>query len=110
LFEGLPLARESKHRVLTCNALNTRGELHLRQQEVEAASTDFLEALAIVQEIGAQEPIATALYGLARVAVIEGNITKAHQLGQQSLTLFETIGHQKVDVIARWLTTLPASE
>ena len=107
--EGLALAREIGHRWLISGILNEWGELHLRQRELDLAYKTFLEALEIAREVGAQEHAATALYGLAQVAVAKGNIAEARLQGQEGLTIFEAIGHNKATEVRQWLAELPAA-
>ena len=46
---------------------------------------------------------ALARYGLARIAVLRGNLAEATRLGQACLAEFEAIGHYKATEVAHWL-------
>jgi tetratricopeptide (TPR) repeat protein len=107
LSSGLTLIREIDYPYALSSFLNIQGELRLKQENFLAATTAFEEARNISKKIGAKEPQATALYGLARTTKVEGNIAKAHQQGQEGLTIFETMGHYKATDVRQWLDTLP---
>jgi len=85
-----------------------RGELYLKQGQVDAARMGFEEALEQAPE-GGKDRIADALYGLARVALAQGNSIKARQQGQESLAIFESIGHGKAAEVRQWLRVLSAT-
>jgi TolA-binding protein len=82
------------------------GELRLKRQELDAAGAAFREALERAPE-GGKDRIADALYGLARVALAQGNSDSARQQGQESLAIFESIGHGKAVEVRQWLDTFP---
>jgi tetratricopeptide (TPR) repeat protein len=105
LSEALDLAQQLGHRKLISDILSEQGELYLKQQELNTAFITFREALEMAQG-GSQEQIATALYGLAKVAASQGNIIKARQQGQSSLDIFENIGFYKAAEVRRWLSSL----
>ncbi len=106
LQEGLTIARQIGHAWFISVMLNDWGELHLKQGRVDAARTAFEEALEQAPE-GGKDRIADALYGLARVALAQGKSTKARQQGQESLTIFESIGHGRVAGVRQWLSAVP---
>jgi len=107
LQEGLELARQLGIPQFICILLYNRGDLQLNQQQDYIAETTFREMLSCVPE-GCQDLIASARYGLARVAALQNNIYEARQLGQTSLTIFEKIGHYRTGEIRHWLDTLPS--
>lgn len=84
-----------------------RGQLYLKQQKLDMASTIFRQILEIAKEEGIQELAAHALYGLAQVASSRGNYAEAHHQGQESLTIFEAIDHSCVPEVRQWLVGLP---
>jgi tetratricopeptide (TPR) repeat protein len=81
LQEGLALARELGHRWYIGCILRELGELHLDQQDLDAASVTFHEVQEVAQQVGVQEFVASAAYGLARVAEAQGNIVAARRQG-----------------------------
>jgi hypothetical protein len=48
------------------------------------------------------------LYGLARIAAAQNDNEKARRLGQESLHIFELLGHRKVAEVRSWFEALPA--
>ena len=55
--------------------------------------------------MGAAQLVATALYGLARVAAARGDHADARRLGEESLALFKQMGHEKGDQVEQWLAS-----
>jgi len=108
LQESLAIARKVGHREYISDTLNKWGELYLKQQKLDSAYAVFFEGLEIGREIGGQELVATALYGLARVATARGNIVEAYDQGQESLRIFETMGHKDAAKVKKWLEELPS--
>ncbi|MBU7027013.1 MAG: tetratricopeptide repeat protein [Theionarchaea archaeon] len=109
LQESLTIAREIGHRKRISDTLNRWGEFHLKQQKFDSAYAVFFEGLEIGRETDSKESIATALYGLARVAAIRGNIVEAYDQGQESLRIFETMGHKDAAKVKKWLEELPST-
>lgn len=72
---------------------------------MEEAEAAFSEA-AISSAQGNQETAASALYGLARVARARGDLAEARQKGQESLTIFEPMGHRLTDTVRTWMGEL----
>jgi tetratricopeptide (TPR) repeat protein len=106
LGEGLALARRLGHAQLLCSMLYAWGELALKRQQIDMASATFEEMQTLIPQ-GAQELIAKAEYGLARVCATKGNIDEAHQRGETSLDLFETIKHRQTNDVREFLKALP---
>src|SRR5262249_26250859 len=100
------LARKIGHFWLIGGILSEQGEVYLKQQEFYLASTAFQESQAMALKVGAQEWIATALYGLARIAIAQGYTALGQHQGTESLDIFKAIGHRKEAEVAQWLTTL----
>jgi DNA-binding CsgD family transcriptional regulator len=108
LREGLAIARQIGHAWFISALLIIWGEWYLQQYQFDAASTAFEEALEQAPE-GSRESIADALYGLARVALAQGKSERACQQGQESLAIFEAIGHHKAAEVRQWLNSGPDS-
>src|SRR5205814_48030 len=79
------------------------GELYLRQGKVKEASTAFENALLHAREYEFQELIATANFGLARVALARGDISSARSLGEEGLRVSKEMEHEKAKQIEQWL-------
>ncbi len=106
LREGLAIARQIGHAWFISVLLIVWGEWYLQQHQFDAASTAFEEALEQAPE-GSRESKADALYGLARVALAQGKSERARQQGQESLAIFEAIGHHKAAEVRQWLNSGP---
>lgn len=107
LNEGLDLASKLETSWYISAILNERGDLYIKQRKVDVASTDFLKSLKIAQGLDSPELIAVALYGLARIKFSDKDYEEARRLGKESLTIFETIGHNKASEVKQWLDSLP---
>jgi tetratricopeptide (TPR) repeat protein len=108
--ESLNLARKTGQPFLTSAALNSMGYLYLELHRLGAASAVFQEALDIAHGVGAQEPIAYALYGQAQILATQGSVTKAQHKGKESLGIFETMGHYGTSEVGEWLASLPLED
>lgn len=106
LQEALELARQVDSQWLITVAVYLWGELHLQQQQFASATTAFDEVIALASE-GLQEYVALSLYGLARIAAAQNDNEKARRLGQESLHIFELLGHRKVAEVRSWFEALP---
>jgi tetratricopeptide (TPR) repeat protein len=114
--EGLDVARKIGDRWFIIDLLNTQGEIHLKRQKLEAASEAFREALEEAQEAGINDAVlpetwhevlaSYAMYGLARVAAVQGDIEEAVRQGRESLVILETTEHYKAYEVREWLATL----
>ena len=62
------------------SAHNNLGLMALYEVDREGAVKQFLEALALARRAGAKRTIATAMYGLAAVAAIEGDVGRSTRL------------------------------
>jgi tetratricopeptide (TPR) repeat protein/transcriptional regulator with XRE-family HTH domain len=106
LQEGLALARRLGHAQLLCSMLYAWGELALKRQQIDTASGAFEEMQTLIPQ-GAQELMARAEYGLARVCAAKGNFEGARQRGETSLGLFEAIKHRQTNDVREFLKALP---
>jgi tetratricopeptide (TPR) repeat protein len=106
--ESLVLARQIGIPQITCHALYGYGNLHLGQQLPAQAEANFKEMLVLAPE-GGQDFIALALYGLARVADIDGRLDEARELGTQSIAILESMGRREAREVKGWLRSLMES-
>ncbi|HLV99516.1 MAG TPA: tetratricopeptide repeat protein [Ktedonobacterales bacterium] len=83
--------------------LNVQGEVALTLGYVKAAQGAFTEAQAIGKAIQSCLCLALATYGLARVAAHHGRREEAERHGQESLELFERMGHYQAAAVKRWM-------
>jgi tetratricopeptide (TPR) repeat protein len=104
--EALNLAQEMGHRRYSAIVLSNQGELLYLQEAWESAIETFQSCLEIAEEIQLEELIAVAYFGLARVAVKQGNRKGAIDKGKQSLLAFQEIHHPKADEVEGWLASL----
>jgi tetratricopeptide (TPR) repeat protein len=100
LREGLKIAQEVGYRWLTSSILTTFGENYLKQQKVDLAYVDFLEAYQIGEKLESKELIAIASYGLAKIEVIKDSNSKAHC--KRSLSILRNIKHFKAGEAEEW--------
>ncbi|GHO72358.1 hypothetical protein KSD_01290 [Ktedonobacter sp. SOSP1-85] len=105
LAEGLRIARILGNPWALAGTLNEWGKLCLEQGKVADAAAAFIEMYQLSAQ-NSQECEALALYGQARVAHIQGDMQKAHQLGQASLVLLQGMEHYQVPEIEQWLATV----
>ncbi len=106
LQEALQIARQVGDTWLLGAILLECGDLALKQRQLDDAFAAFEEARTISSK-GNQEVVASALYGLARVAAARGETATAQRQGQESLSLFEAMGHRLKDPVKTWLQTIP---
>ncbi len=109
LQESLQMARQVGDIWLISAVLAECGELALKQHQLDEAFAAFQEALTVSAR-GNQEAVASALYGLARVAAARGELAEAQRQGQESLRLFETMDSRVTDTVRAWLKTLPEDD
>lgn len=105
LQESLSLARQIGDIWLLGAVLIECGELYLKQQRLDDAAAAFQEAQSITLD-SHLESVASALYGLARVAQERGNLQEARQQGLESLRIFQEMGHRLKDDVSAWLAAL----
>ncbi|GCE03490.1 tetratricopeptide repeat protein [Dictyobacter aurantiacus] len=111
LQEGLTLARQLQYPQLICRLLAAWGELYLQQGNFTRAQDFFQEMLAYVPS-GNHILTAHAQYGLACIAVNQGELEKARTLAEQSYRTYEALGHRKKSLVGELLLRLlypPAS-
>ena len=96
--ESLALARQIGDIWLVSSILNECGELALKQQRIDEAFNAFSEASTLSVQ-GDRSEMASALYGLARVAEARGNTAEARRLGRESLNILEPSGNRWKDTV-----------
>jgi len=105
LQEALEIARRVGDTWLLSAVLNECGELYLQQDRLEEAHASFHEA-ATSSAKGNLLPVASALYGQARVAGARRNLDEARRKGQESLTMYESMDHPMTETVKTWLNSL----
>ena len=53
--------------------------------------------------MGARVGIGRALFGLARIAAVQGNMAEARQLAEESLAMYQAMGHYRAIRVRDWL-------
>jgi len=106
LREGLAVARRVGMAVLIAPIQNAWGWLYYEQQSWNAAAQAFSEALDISRQTGVCVHIAQALYGLARLAAVRGDLSEARYNGMEILAILEAIGHRTEAQVRAWLSQL----
>jgi tetratricopeptide (TPR) repeat protein len=107
LAEGLRLARTLNQPWLLCAILEEQGEFKLRQSDLAAAEATFDEMETVARTHSLREYQAAALHGQAQVAVAQGRIAAARDLGEQSQALYAALDHPRQRTVAAWLATVP---
>jgi tetratricopeptide (TPR) repeat protein/transcriptional regulator with XRE-family HTH domain len=105
LQESLALSQQVGRLEFVCASLYDYGHIYLAEEQVETAKATFEELLATAPE-DFQDLIALAQYGLARVAIEQGNIQEALRLGEMSLTALETIQSRDAGEVREWLDSI----
>ncbi len=106
--ESVALGREQHAWWAVGYALASWGELYLNHHLPAAASEVYEQVLALTGDVErARDTIARARYGLARVAALHNDFTRARLLAQESLQELEKIGHYKAAEVKAWLDALP---
>jgi len=105
LRESLEIAYKMRYDWLISETLCEWGELYLNQKKIDEARKAFEQALAKANEIGATELLAMSKFGLARAALLQGDLTCARQQGTESLQLFQSMEHEETCRVAQWLDT-----
>ncbi len=100
---GVTLAREINLPWMICGLLISQSELYLKQRYLNAATSSLQQALKVSRENGTQDWTGLALFGLAQVAAEKGETSQAQQLGKESLTLLQSIGHGEAEQVITWL-------
>lgn len=108
LRDGLALAKEIKNSYLISGSFIAWGRLNLKQDNWDLAISVFGEALDIAKKSDDLKIVAKASYGIGQVEFYRGNIEKARELGQKSLSIFETLEHIDAVEVKEWLEGLPA--
>jgi len=106
LRESLSLAREVNQPFLLSMSLRHWGEVHLRLRQINEAAAAFTEALDIARALESSVQQAHALFGLARVAAAQGEVSEAQHLGQESLNGFAASGYFRAAEVQVWLAEL----
>ena len=53
---------------------------------------------------------ALAQYGVARIALLRGASADAHRLGEECVTILESLGHSKAHEVRQWLANISVSD
>ncbi len=83
-------ARATNDLVTLGRVLRYLGIIHLREQNLAAAHAEFSEAMAINQQIGAQQELAITLSHLAEIALLQQQHAQAQTVGEQAVQLLRT--------------------
>ena len=108
--ESLDLARVQNFPWFISKVLAKWGEVHLLARRWKAASAAFQEVLAYEHDANVDPMVlASAHYGLARIAAGNGKDAEAVELGQTSEALFARVGHYKAREVRDWLHAYSAA-
>jgi tetratricopeptide (TPR) repeat protein len=107
LMKSLQLSMDIGHRWYNGVCWKEIGELKIKQQLPNAAFSAFKKALDMAREVNSPELMGLTLFGLARVAALQGNYSEARLQGLTSLNIFQSIGHHKRAEVKDWIDSLP---
>jgi len=106
LMKSLHLAIETGLRWYNSVIWKEIGRLRLKQQLPNAAASAFKKSLDLAREVNSPERMGAALYGLAQVAALQGNLAEARLQGQTSLNIYESTGHHRLREVKEWVESL----
>ncbi len=106
LMTSLMLANNMRRPWLETYAYAVWGGCYLLREEVDRARDMFDEGLRIAERLGAKPYAAIALFGLARVAALQGDAISARALGERASRIFDAIGHVRGRAVRAWLEAL----
>lgn len=109
LFEQcVGIAHDLANPWLLSSTLCSWGDVCLQDHQLDSAAEHFQAALAVYQDRQPQrDMIATAQFGLAKVAALQGKQEQARQLAEQCLQIFTELHHRTTTEVQAWLATLP---
>lgn len=92
--ESLAVFRDLKHQPGMAQALNILGEIARFNGDDDRAKRAYEECLAVSQQTGERRRIVFMFNNLAFIAVHEGNLGRARELGYQGLRLAHDMKHR----------------
>lgn len=104
--ESYEIACEIEHAWIANETLCEWGELHLKRGECAFAADKFARVHRAAQTMEMPELVAIALFGLARAAAGRKEYKQSRIYGQESLMLYEKIGHPRRREVEEWLETI----
>lgn len=103
LKQALDIAKQIGNRWQETRVLGELGELNLMREKTMLAQEQFRDQYKLARILNSQELVAISLFGLARIAKMNGETPLAMSYGKQSLDTFTAIGHEMVQTVATWL-------
>jgi tetratricopeptide (TPR) repeat protein/transcriptional regulator with XRE-family HTH domain len=108
LQESVELGRRYRSAWEITATLTIWGLVHLKYQQLDAATTVFHEVLTVNSSSKwDRELSAVSTYGLAQVAALRGDVREARRLAEDSLARFEAIEHYWAGKARDLLHSLP---
>ncbi|MBU2668179.1 CHAT domain-containing protein [Actinoplanes bogorensis] len=83
--DGLRLARSSGQRRHEASLLQSRGNLSMKQHDVETAYDDYRESIRIQEDLGGDDQLAGAYANLGHVEFLRGHREEARELTERAL-------------------------
>jgi len=102
ISEGLEIAIQGEYVWHICEGLIWQGYLKLERGEIALGKMDFDEANERAQG-EYEELVAESLFGLAKAAYLESEVSKAKKIAQESLEKFTNIKHYRWLIVSQWL-------
>lgn len=107
--EGIEVARDIGDLRTISDILLKWGDVQLDKENISLARSLYSDSLSTAEsagENGAKDFVAGATFGLAQVAEAQGNTSRARMLGEESLSLFESIDDARAEEVRMWLKNI----
>lgn len=101
--ESLLLFRKIGHRWYISFVSNALAQFYLDREQWDPAFASFQEGFRVAKDVRSLDLKAWSLFGLARIAKHRGDTEQALRLGQETLVIYQSIGHYSKDQVERWL-------
>lgn len=101
--ESIQIAQNMKHTYRLGQAWFTWGKLQAQQLAHQQAREAFTQALSFARSISDQELTADTLFMLAQTDLECNILDEAYAEGQESLTIFNSLGHFRRERVQNWL-------
>ncbi len=106
LSESLDLSRQLNDVWMIVSVSVELGHLYLQMEQLDVASVNYDRVISLTKQHPIKDQTAEAHFGLAQIALAQGDKTDAIRLAQESLTALEAMKHRKTNEVANWLERL----
>jgi tetratricopeptide (TPR) repeat protein len=108
LREALAVSRRVGEAWMVGNTLLAMGQFNVKLSRMDVARPLFLEAYELARELNLSEIRAKALFELANIAFLSGNIAQARSYGEETLSVLRStsMDETKQRTVQGWLAAL----